>query len=53
MEKKNKPGELSQKMMEGLRLAIIKLNEQSIRNNQPLIVSVDGKIQKLYPKKAS
>jgi hypothetical protein len=53
MEQKNKPGELSKKVMEGLRLAVKKLIEQSIRDNQPLVVSIDGKIQKIYPKKAS
>lgn len=39
--------------MEGLRLAVKKLIEQSIRDNHPLIVSIDNKVQKLYPKKAS
>ncbi|HWR33999.1 MAG TPA: hypothetical protein VN451_10745 [Chitinophagaceae bacterium] len=53
MEQNKKSGELSQKMMEGLRLAVSKLTEQSIRDNQPLVVSIDGKIQKIYPKKAS
>jgi hypothetical protein len=50
---KNNIANLEQKVMEGLRLAVKKLIDQSIRDNQPLIVSIDNKIQKIYPKKAS
>ena len=53
MEKINKYIDLEQIVMEGLRLAVKKLIEQSIRDNEPLVVSIDGKIQKIYPKKAS
>jgi len=53
MEKKINADELRNTVMEGLRLAVKKLVEQSIRDNQPLIVSINGKVQKIYPKKAS
>jgi len=44
MEQNKKLGELSQKMMEGLRLVVSKFTEQSTRDNQQLVVSNDGKI---------
>jgi hypothetical protein len=49
METKEYSDELIQKVMEGLNLAVKKLIEEARKNNQPLAVSVDGKVQLIYP----
>ena len=41
--------EFAEKVMEGLNLAVKKLIEEARKNNQPLTVSVDGKVQLIYP----
>ncbi len=41
--------EFAEKVMEGLNLAVKKLIEEARKNNQPLAVSVDGKVQLIYP----
>ncbi len=52
MEEDKRLEELAQKVMYRLNLAIQKLIEKSIKNNESLVVSIDGKIQMIYPKKA-
>jgi len=51
MENKISTQEFAQKVMEGLNLAVKKLHEEAARNNQPLVVTVNGKIEHIYPKK--
>ncbi len=41
--------EFAEKVMEGLNLAVKKLIEEARKNNQQLAVSVDGKVQLIYP----
>ncbi len=41
--------EFAQKVMEGLRLALQKLVEDARKNNQPLVVNVDGKPTLIHP----
>ena len=41
--------EFAQKVMEGLQLAVKKVIEDARRNNQPLAVSVNGKVELIYP----
>jgi hypothetical protein len=41
--------EFAEKVMEGLNLAVKKLIEEARKNNQPLAVSVDGKVHLIYP----
>jgi len=41
--------EFAEKVMEGLNLAVKKVIEEARKNNQPLAVSVDGKVQLIYP----
>lgn len=41
--------EFAEKVMEGLNLAVEKLKEEARKNGQPLAVSVDGKVQLIYP----
>lgn len=49
MENKITSQEFAQKVMEGLNLAVKKLIEDARRNNQPLVISVNGKIELVYP----
>lgn len=51
MEDKKQLEELVEKVMYGLNLAIQKLIAKSIRDNEPLVVSENGKVKKIYPKK--
>jgi hypothetical protein len=44
--------EFAQKVMYGLTLAVQKLHETAAKNNQPLVISVNGKIEHIYPKKS-
>ncbi len=41
--------EFAEKVMEGLNLAVKKLIEEARKNNQPLAISVDGKVELIYP----
>jgi hypothetical protein len=45
--------EFVEKVMEGLNLAVKKLHEEAAKNNQPLVVSSNGKIEYIYPKKTA
>ncbi len=49
MDTKITTQEFAQKVMEGLNLAINKLMEEAHKNNQPVVVSIDGKVQLIYP----
>ena len=49
METKITTQEFAQKVMEGLNLAVKKLTEEAKKNNQPLVVSVEGKVKIIYP----
>lgn len=42
-----------EKVMQGLNLAVEKLYQEAERNNQPLVVSINGKIEYIYPKKTA
>lgn len=49
MENKITTQEFAQKVMEGLNIAAKKLIEDARKNNLPLVVSVNGKIELVYP----
>ncbi len=49
MENKITTQEFAEKVMEGLNLAVKKLIEEARKNNQPLAISVDGKVELIYP----
>ncbi len=49
METKECNDDLVKKVMEGLNLAVKKLIEEARKNNQPLAVSVNGKVELIYP----
>ena len=53
MESKITSQEFAQKVMEGLNIAVKKLYEEAAKNNQPLVVSINGKIEYIYPKKTA
>jgi hypothetical protein len=42
-----------EKVMQGLNLAVKKLYEEAAKNNQPLVISINGKIEYIYPKKTA
>ncbi len=37
------------KVMEGLTIAVKKVIEEARKNNEPIVVSVNGKVQWIYP----
>ncbi|HZH63816.1 MAG TPA: hypothetical protein VEY10_02920 [Flavisolibacter sp.] len=41
--------EFAQKVMEGLQLAVKKVIEEARTDNQPLAVSINGKVELIYP----
>lgn len=49
METKVTTQEFAQKVMEGLHLAVKKLVDDARKNNQTLAVSVNGKVELIYP----
>ena len=49
MEAKLTTREFAQKVMEGLQLAVKKVVEDARKNNQPLAVSVNGKVELVHP----
>ncbi|MDQ3682721.1 MAG: hypothetical protein M3352_06580 [Bacteroidota bacterium] len=50
MESKKYNDDLIQKVMEGLTLAVKKVMEDAAKNNQSVVVSINGKIEHIYPK---
>jgi sugar (pentulose or hexulose) kinase len=48
METQESKDELVKKVMEGLNLAVKKVIEEAQKNNEPLAVSVGGKVQLVY-----
>ncbi len=48
METKECNDDLVKKVIEGLNLAVKKLTEEARKNNQPLAVSVNGKVELIY-----
>lgn len=49
METKIMTKEFADKVMEGLTIAVKKVIEEARKNNEPIVVSVDGKVQWIYP----
>lgn len=53
MEAKRHTEALTSKLLKGLEITMQKLKEDAAKNNQSLVVSIDGKIQRVYPGKNS
>jgi hypothetical protein len=53
MEAKKHTEALTSKLLKGLEITMEKLKENAAKNNQPLVVSINGKIQHVYPGKNS
>ncbi len=49
METKMSTKEFAEKVMEGLQLAIKKVVDDARKNNQPLAISTNGKVEIIYP----
>ncbi len=49
METKMTTKEFAEKVMEGLQLAIKKVVDDARKNNQPLAISANGKVEIIYP----
>jgi len=53
METKKYTDDFTQKVMEGLNLAIKKVMEDAAKKNESIVVSINGKIKHIYPQKKS
>lgn len=49
MEPNMKSKEFAEKVMEGLQLTVKKLVEEARKNNHPLVISVNGRIEIVHP----
>ncbi len=49
MENNMTTKEFAQKVMEGLQIAVKKVVEDARKNNQPLAISTNGKVEIIYP----
>jgi len=50
MQNDHQYSELRDKIMKGITLAVKKLYDQSKKNHEPLVISVNNKVKKIYPR---